>query len=242
VPTTNATVRSAQAYVRRDSAVRAYSVVPKATRVSAARGSMRWPGIERIGGVDAVVIGSFACHRGGGMSYQLRVARPVRDMARTRSMYCEGFGLRVLAAFEDHHGFDGIILGSPEANYHFEFTCGHIWRACLGNDPERKVFSFVHWDLYPRSSCVDHVEFFLVCLAISMLCWRWKADALKARRTALRLRILLCRSGAPRSRDDERGLRPSVLLSALNRAFHAWQVTSLVIAAVFLYFRLSTGV
>jgi len=56
------------------------------------------------------------------MSYHLRVARPVSDLARTRSMYCSGLDLHVLAAFEDHHGFDGVILGQPGSAYHFEFT------------------------------------------------------------------------------------------------------------------------
>lgn len=54
----------------------------------------------------------------------LRVARPVRDLARTGDMYSRAFGLCVLGAFEDHAGFDGLILGTPGADYHFEFTHG----------------------------------------------------------------------------------------------------------------------
>jgi catechol 2,3-dioxygenase-like lactoylglutathione lyase family enzyme len=37
-------------------------------------------------------------------------------------MYCRGLGLRVVASFEDHEGFDGVILGLDGAAYHFEFT------------------------------------------------------------------------------------------------------------------------
>lgn len=37
-------------------------------------------------------------------------------------MYCEGLGLSVLGRFEDHQGFDGVMLGQPGAAYHFEFT------------------------------------------------------------------------------------------------------------------------
>jgi hypothetical protein len=60
------------------------------------------------------------------MSYQLRVARPVSDLHQTCIMYCAGLGLHVLASFEDHQGFDGIMLGSAELGYHFEFTqCRH---------------------------------------------------------------------------------------------------------------------
>ena len=56
------------------------------------------------------------------MIYHLRIARPVSDLARTRAMYCQGLGMRVLGNFEDHDGFDGVMLGLPGASYHFEFT------------------------------------------------------------------------------------------------------------------------
>lgn len=57
---------------------------------------------------------------------QLRVARPVADLARAQSMYMRGLGLALLARFEDHQGFDGVILGVPGADYHLEFThCRH---------------------------------------------------------------------------------------------------------------------
>jgi GNAT superfamily N-acetyltransferase/catechol 2,3-dioxygenase-like lactoylglutathione lyase family enzyme len=52
----------------------------------------------------------------------LRIARPVSDLTRTRDMYSHGLGLRVLGAFQDHDGFDGVMLGMPGADYHFEFT------------------------------------------------------------------------------------------------------------------------
>ena len=53
---------------------------------------------------------------------QLRIARPVRDLARSAEMYRRGLGLRVLGRFEDHQGFDGVMLGIPGAGYHFELT------------------------------------------------------------------------------------------------------------------------
>lgn len=37
-------------------------------------------------------------------------------------MYCAGLGLRVLGSFEDHDGFDGVMLGTADMPYHFEFT------------------------------------------------------------------------------------------------------------------------
>jgi hypothetical protein len=53
---------------------------------------------------------------------QLRIARPVRDLARAETMYVAGLGLQRLGGFTDHQGFDGVMLGLPGAGYHFEFT------------------------------------------------------------------------------------------------------------------------
>ena len=39
--------------------------------------------------------------------------------------YGQGLGLTVLYRFEDHDGFDGVMLGSPGAAYHLEFTRPH---------------------------------------------------------------------------------------------------------------------
>ena len=37
-------------------------------------------------------------------------------------MYSRGLGLMVVGSFEDHEGFDGVMLGTPDSGYHFEFT------------------------------------------------------------------------------------------------------------------------
>jgi hypothetical protein len=37
-------------------------------------------------------------------------------------MYCCGLGLRVVGRFEDHSGFDGVMLGLKNSSYHLEFT------------------------------------------------------------------------------------------------------------------------
>ena len=52
----------------------------------------------------------------------LRIARPTDRMSEVAEMYRKGLGLETLAAFEDHHGFDGVVLGHPRAPYHIEFT------------------------------------------------------------------------------------------------------------------------
>ena len=37
-------------------------------------------------------------------------------------MYCAALNLDVLARFQDHQGFDGVMLGRSGMDYHFEFT------------------------------------------------------------------------------------------------------------------------
>jgi prolyl oligopeptidase len=63
----------------------------------------------------------------------LRVARPTDNLAAVAEMYAQGLGLRVLAEFVDHDGFDGVILGHAEDRFHLEFTTrdGHA----AGNAP-----------------------------------------------------------------------------------------------------------
>lgn len=56
---------------------------------------------------------------------KFRVARPTDDIEALKSFYIDGLGLVLLGSFADHAGFDGIMLGHPEASYHLEFTRHH---------------------------------------------------------------------------------------------------------------------
>lgn len=56
------------------------------------------------------------------MICHLRVARPVTNLPRTEAMYRKGLGLERLGHFNDHDGFDGVMLGKPGGAYHLEFT------------------------------------------------------------------------------------------------------------------------
>lgn len=55
----------------------------------------------------------------------LRVARPTDDLDALLPFYQSGLGLSVLYRFENHDGFDGVMLGQAGAPYHFEFTRAH---------------------------------------------------------------------------------------------------------------------
>ncbi len=53
---------------------------------------------------------------------QVRVARPTDRLEEVVRFYRDGLGLRVLGSFENHAGYDGVMLGLPGARYHLEFT------------------------------------------------------------------------------------------------------------------------
>ena len=57
----------------------------------------------------------------------LRVARPTDHLTEAVRFYRDGLGFEVLYEFNDHDGFDGIMLGRKGAGYHLEFTrrAGH---------------------------------------------------------------------------------------------------------------------
>jgi hypothetical protein len=58
----------------------------------------------------------------------LRIARPTDNLTGVVTFYEHGLGFGRLGSFEDHEGFDGVMLGAPGAAYHLEFTRsrGHL--------------------------------------------------------------------------------------------------------------------
>lgn len=52
----------------------------------------------------------------------LRVARPTEHMDEVVRFYRDGLGFHVIGSFEDHDGFDGVMLGHSGQQYHLEFT------------------------------------------------------------------------------------------------------------------------
>jgi catechol 2,3-dioxygenase-like lactoylglutathione lyase family enzyme len=52
----------------------------------------------------------------------LRVARPTDHFDEVVRFYVVGLGLDKLGSFENHDGFDGMMVGKPGAPYHLEFT------------------------------------------------------------------------------------------------------------------------
>ncbi|MFJ8529573.1 VOC family protein [Bacillus sp. NPDC094106] len=53
---------------------------------------------------------------------QLRIARPTDKFEEVITFYEEGLGLKRIGEFHNHEGYDGIMFGLPDAEYHLEFT------------------------------------------------------------------------------------------------------------------------
>jgi hypothetical protein len=77
----------------------------------------------------------------------LRVARPTDNLAAVVRFYEDGLGLTCLNSFQDHNGFDGVMLGIPGAVYHLEFTHhrGHVGGSAPSKD-NLLVFYFSNHD------------------------------------------------------------------------------------------------
>jgi catechol 2,3-dioxygenase-like lactoylglutathione lyase family enzyme len=73
----------------------------------------------------------------------LRVARPSDHLDALLRFYQEGLGLALLFRFEDHAGFDGIILGREGSPYHFEFTRAHGHHAGRAPRPDNLLVFYL---------------------------------------------------------------------------------------------------
>lgn len=52
----------------------------------------------------------------------LRVARPTDHLTEIIGFYRDGLGFELIGSFQDHDGFDGVMLGHSQLSYHLEFT------------------------------------------------------------------------------------------------------------------------
>jgi catechol 2,3-dioxygenase-like lactoylglutathione lyase family enzyme len=52
----------------------------------------------------------------------LRVARHTNNLEKIKSFYIDILGFELLGGFENHNDYDGIFIGKPNLDWHFEFT------------------------------------------------------------------------------------------------------------------------
>jgi catechol 2,3-dioxygenase-like lactoylglutathione lyase family enzyme len=74
---------------------------------------------------------------------QLRIARPSRDIEAAARFYKEGLGFEVMATFQDHDGFDGVILGHLSWSYHLELTRNRLHPVAIAPTNEDLLVFYV---------------------------------------------------------------------------------------------------
>jgi catechol 2,3-dioxygenase-like lactoylglutathione lyase family enzyme len=70
-------------------------------------------------------------------------------------MYRRGLGLHVVGSFEDHEGFDGVMLALPGADYHFELTYCRAHPVAPAPTPEDLVVLYVPAAAEWRTACAS---------------------------------------------------------------------------------------
>lgn len=53
---------------------------------------------------------------------QIRVARPTDQLDELLRFYRDGLQFPLIGSFQDHAGYDGVMLGMPDGSVHLEFT------------------------------------------------------------------------------------------------------------------------
>ena len=89
----------------------------------------------------------------------LRVARPTNKLNEVTKFYTDGLGLEIIYRFDNHEGFDGVMVGIPGEPYHFEFT--HHRGHSVGNAPtEDNLIVFYFPDKQEWEKIVDRMKSF----------------------------------------------------------------------------------
>jgi catechol 2,3-dioxygenase-like lactoylglutathione lyase family enzyme len=80
---------------------------------------------------------------------QIRVARPTDKLDEVVIFYRDGLGLPVIAEFENHSGYSGIILGTPTDQFQLEFTHADGGSPCTAPTKDNLlVFYFPEDDIF----------------------------------------------------------------------------------------------
>ncbi|PFD46225.1 hypothetical protein CN285_04475 [Bacillus cereus] len=53
---------------------------------------------------------------------KFRIARPTDKFEEVITFYEKGLGLKRIGEFNNHDGYDGVMFGLPDEEYHLEFT------------------------------------------------------------------------------------------------------------------------
>ncbi len=87
---------------------------------------------------------------------QVRIARPTDKLQEVVRFYSEGLGLKIIAHFEGHAGYDGVMLGLPDLPYHLEFTSHVHGSPCPAPSQDNLLVLYIP-DKGARDAMVDRL-------------------------------------------------------------------------------------
>ena len=88
---------------------------------------------------------------------QFRIARPTDQLEKVVEFYRDGVGLKVVGSFDKHDGYDGVMLGLPEAGYHLEFTQHENGSPCPAPTEDNLLVFYIP-DLEARDTIVKRLN------------------------------------------------------------------------------------
>jgi hypothetical protein len=83
----------------------------------------------------------------------VRIARPTDRLAEIAAMYRSGLNLTELGRFHGHDGYDGVMLGRPDCQWHLEFTTHETVPALGRPSPEHLLVFYLPDRLEWESAC-----------------------------------------------------------------------------------------
>jgi catechol 2,3-dioxygenase-like lactoylglutathione lyase family enzyme len=75
---------------------------------------------------------------------QVRIARPTDQLAQVEEFYAHHLGLPVIYRFENHAGYDGVMIGLPGTDYHLEFTSHVSGSPCPAPTTDNLLVLYLH--------------------------------------------------------------------------------------------------
>jgi catechol 2,3-dioxygenase-like lactoylglutathione lyase family enzyme len=74
---------------------------------------------------------------------QVRVARPTDKLEKVVHFYTIGLGLKEIGSFKNHKGYDGIMLGLPNSDYHLEITSHFSGSPCPAPTKDNLIVFYI---------------------------------------------------------------------------------------------------
>ena len=88
----------------------------------------------------------------------MRVARPTNNLDDISRIYQQGLGYNVLGRFENHNGFDGIILGHSNHSHHQEFTHHRGTKVAGAPTSDKLLFFYIDDAKDWKRACIEMIS------------------------------------------------------------------------------------